>query len=109
MDTRHLELRRCDNGFRIQRITRRQAVRPSHELTDEFFVDLALNDDASRIHTNLALMKERAKHRGAHGSVAAVGVSMNPDGVDTWQLLVHHKMLNLKAFATAFVAIFRQW
>ena len=32
--------------------------------------------------------------------VAAIGVSMNPDGVQTWQLVVHRKLLNLQRFAT---------
>ena len=54
-----------DDGIRVQWITRRKAVRPRHELAEEFIVDLALNDDAPRIQTNLALMKEGAECRGA--------------------------------------------
>ncbi len=52
-----------DDGFRIQRITDRQGVGPSHKLAEEFFVDLALNDDSARIETDLALMKEGTEHR----------------------------------------------
>src|SRR5258705_360608 len=52
-----------DDGLRVEGIACRQALRPSDELTEEFFVDLALNDDAPRVEANLPLMKEGAKRR----------------------------------------------
>lgn len=51
--------------FGFRRVAGRQAIGPSHKLSEKFLVDLALNDDSARIETNLALMKEGSERRRA--------------------------------------------
>src|SRR5207249_3581767 len=76
-----------DDGFRVQGIACRQAVRPSHKLAEKFFVDLALNDDSASIETDLALMKEGPERRGAD-SIVHIDVVENNHRIETAKL--HH-------------------
>jgi hypothetical protein len=71
-----------NNGFRVQGITCRKSVGPSHKLAEEFFVDLSLNDDSASIRANLALRKEGSKRRGAH-SVVRVHVVEDNHRIET--------------------------
>src|SRR5260370_423249 len=76
-----------DDGFRVQGIACRQAIGPSHKLAEEFFVDLALNDDSAGIETDLALMKEGTERRRAD-SIVHIDVVENNHRIETAKL--HH-------------------
>ena len=69
----------------ILRIARRQGLGSRNELREEFVRNLALDDDAARVETNLALVEERTEGRGAH-RVVDVDIVENDHRVEAAKL-----------------------
>lgn len=69
---------RAEHGDRLGRIADRQRLGDGRYLGQKSFIDALLNQDAAGVHTDLALVEERAEGDGLR-SVVEVGVIGDDD------------------------------